>query len=205
MLSRPVALLVFGLVATACGGARHTEPRVVSVVAAEEVKSPPPGRAFVSVGTVIPLRIDETVGTDLNQPGDVFHATVTRSLYGTGRGGTELVVAAGARVTGIVAQANAGKPPLLALELRSIETTQGIAPLRGRFVGRIPARVESTAGPRTTASPYAPNDPAVSAYSNSVSPWEPGPSSSDRDLERVWIMAGSTLEVELTSPIAPVR
>lgn len=94
---------------------------------ARRVPAPPPQPASIDIpaGTVIPVRLDEDLGSKISQTGDTFTATVADDILANG----QVVIAKGARAIGTVVDAKAlGKikgAALLDIRLERVTTIAG--------------------------------------------------------------------------------
>jgi hypothetical protein len=113
---------------------------------------------YVLAGTAFDAELEQPIGTDVNEPGDVFVARVETPLHApTG----QEVVPAGARVIGKVVESLDERDVALALKFEFIETTRGPAPVR--------ATLESAGGYARVA--MAPPVPTTETETEPA-PWE---------------------------------
>lgn len=80
---------------------RPAVPQAAPVPYAQNAPAPQPERLVVPAGTTVRVRLDQSLGTKFNRPGDRFSATLETPLIADGRA----VVPAGAHVTGVVREA----------------------------------------------------------------------------------------------------
>lgn len=107
------------------------------------------------VGTTFAVRLDETLGTDRNAPGDGFTATLTDAIYG---GDGRVVVPAGATIRGRVTHVDrsdrVGETAVIKLAFESVAFGGESYPLQGSVVEANPERRNRTSG-KTTAAKIA--------------------------------------------------
>jgi len=108
----------------------------------------PPRKVTVAAGTLISIRLGESLGSDRNQPGDTFSAVLDQELVADGY----VIAERGARAEGRIVQAQqAGRVKglaALALELTQVTTSDG---------QRIQIETEAwqTTGPKSTGEDAA--------------------------------------------------
>ena len=85
---------------------------------------------FVPAGTTFTVRLDDALGTASSYKGQPFTATVESALRGTAGG---VIVPAGAKVHGVVAQVETGRVPSLKLDFQTIDTRGGPQPIEARI------------------------------------------------------------------------
>ena len=98
---------------------------------------PPPAAVNLPAGTTMRVRLDQDLGSKINQPGDVFRATVVSDVVHNG----QLVIPAGARAAGMVIDAQPlGRfkgQALLAIRLDRVETQWGAYPVHTSTIDRV--------------------------------------------------------------------
>jgi hypothetical protein len=145
----------------------------------------------VGAGTRFTARTDRTLGTDSSRPGEPFAArVVTRVVSSCGSD----FISSGALLRGRVARAEAGAPPVLALELTDADTSVGPKPLAVTI--RSGAGLEwiqiDTADPRASYRDYVLSPAWLFAQSRATP---------EQRVLQLTLPASTLIEVELIEPV----
>lgn len=124
-------------------------PRTVTPAPAPRTEAPRPAPAAVSrtasTGTSISLTLNETLGTDRNEPGDAFTARVQQNV--TDSEGN-VVIPAGATVRGRITQVQpsgrVGQTAVMSLAFEAVSFDGGTYPLQATVVRTEPERVSGS-------------------------------------------------------------
>jgi hypothetical protein len=111
-------------------------PGAQPVPQAENSPAPQPQRLVVPAGATVRVRLDQSLGTKFNRPGDRFSATLETPLIADGR----TAVPAGAHLTGVVREAEpSGRlkgRAVLILGLDSVDARGRLLPIETSSWGR---------------------------------------------------------------------
>lgn len=159
---------------------------------------------FVQAGTKVTLTMQNGVGTDTSEPGQIFRATVDRDLSSPGG---VVVVPRGSIVQGHVARVKRGGTPVLALDFDTVQTGAGEAALQAKLKG---AETVKSKGLAQVYDPYL-TTYGPSSYATGVV-YSSGPTPIPLPYEyysvptrEIGVPAGGTITIELTRAIVPPR
>jgi hypothetical protein len=202
---KPIAIAAMVLAAAGCtvDEIQATDALDVQTVAPSRVSGP-----FVQAGTTFRVKLDGPLGTQLSKPGDSFSATLIDPLVDLEG---HVLVPAGAKLRGKIANVDQGVAPRLRLSFNTIETEGGAA--CSCHVGPQPHALPVEARVVRTRSVEYPGQPLYSSYPGdpsidrnaavrvdptvySYAPGTSGPYS--RELE---LPMGSEMVLELTRPL----
>lgn len=176
------------------------EPRKVEPTTSAEACAP-----FVQAGTKVTLTMQDLVGTETSEPGQVFRATVDSDLASPGG---EVIVPKGSIVRGHVARVHRGGTPLLALDFDTIQTPSGEAPLQAK-VSR--AETVKSKGLAQVADPYLTSSGTL-MYPTDVVVYPKGPTPTPLPYayyyvttQEISVQPGAGLTIQLTRAIMPPR
>ncbi|HEY8485562.1 MAG TPA: TrbI/VirB10 family protein [Longimicrobiales bacterium] len=133
---------------------RATAPRTEPRPAPRPVeRAPQPTTRVVPAGTTFAVRLDQTLSTDKNQPGDPFTATVTDPVVDANDG--TVLIPAGATVRGRVTAVNKsghiGETAVIKVAFESISFNGQSYPLEATVVEAKPERRTRTSGKEQAA------------------------------------------------------
>lgn len=131
---------------------RTAEPGSADADAASGADAESEEAAVVPTGTVMTVRLEESVSTESHEVGDEFGAAVTQDVRGEDR---EILIPEGSRVTGVVEQSRRSAGPeeqaILAFRLQSVEVDGASYPLDATVQDATPERSEGDSGAETAA------------------------------------------------------
>jgi hypothetical protein len=161
------------------------------------------GPPYVQAGTVFSARLDQPLDSETTRVGTVFQATVVDPLIGSdGRA----LVPYGAKLTGVLVADEKASRPRVRVQLRSIDTTAGPAPLQATILS---AQHIDWAGapPPGERAPYGLLEggwtgPPPTMFSRSI---EPGYAQRSVAPREVHVPQGALLAVELVQPMVSPR
>lgn len=122
-----------------------TRPEPPPPAPREEAPAPRSIRRSLPVGTTFAIRLNETLSTETNQPGDGFTATVSEPIYAADG---SLLIPSGARIRGRVTSVDQsdriGETAMIKVAFESISFGDGSYPLSASVVEANPERVTRT-------------------------------------------------------------
>jgi hypothetical protein len=196
------ALLGGALLGGCAEGLQTAEPQDIRYA-----KGPVEG-PYVQAGTMMRVRMDQALGTEISQEGTRWTATVLEPVRGPdGR----VVVPAGAKVYGAVQDVDSGSRPLLKLDIQGVQTRFGAAPLEAKIARAEKYEYESyepvAYGPGWGYDPYMFGYDPYLGYDAAFYPYgwtAAGPGYVGGYTEpEIRVPRGATLVLQLTRPLIP--
>ena len=188
-------VLPSSFVLTACGAAVSTTgSQQIENVSAQDVQGP-----FVAAGTPLTVSMDTPLDTMSSAAGQSFTATVQTPLRSADGA---IIVPQGAKVHGVLASSGTVDHPRLRLDLQSVDTADGSAPIQASV--RHASRTDY-AGP-TEFAPTG-DDPFLYPYDSAAWGWwgpmGGGPLYDSYTPTEIRVPRGASMQLVLTRPLIP--
>jgi hypothetical protein len=183
--------LVLALTGCTVAEIQATDPHDLRPAAPGSISGP-----FAQAGATFHVKLDGPIGTQLSKPGDTFTATITEPIVDEGG---SVIVPAGAKLHGRIADVSRGVAPKLRLSFSRVDTIDGAGiPIDARimktqrvtYAGE-PLYASYPADPSAVGDPWMTYD-SVLSYEASAEPLY------SREIE---IPMGSDMILQLTRPL----